>query len=218
MQFLSILTSSFLAIGLTAASTPSSFTPSVEADVGVIFSADGSQLTLTAGTLISQNWTTDAPTLYLEDTTSTDGQYTIIMIDPTINEDGVLTTALHWYQPYLAYSSGVLEISNTSAPSAEYVYPTPLEGPAHDYILLLYSQPEDYSLPVCLESLLPATDAARLGFDLDEFEEVTGLGTPVAANWFQVVNPTPASTTYAITSTLVATYACEATATATASS
>ena len=136
------------------------------------------------------------------------------MVDPKINEDGVTMAALHWYQPDLAYSSGVLTISNTSAPSAEYVYPTPLEGPAHDYILLLYSQPKDYSLPVCLESLLPATDAARLGFNIEDFEEVTGLGTPVAANWFQVVNPTPATTTIAITSTLVSTYACEATATA----
>ncbi|OOF95738.1 hypothetical protein ASPCADRAFT_515149 [Aspergillus carbonarius ITEM 5010] len=214
MQYRSVLTSSFLAVGLTAASTPSDFTPSVEADVGVIFSVDGSHLTLDAGTLISQNWTVNAPTLYLEDTTSTDGEYTIIMVDPKINEDGVTMAALHWYQPDLAYSSGVLTISNTSAPSAEYVYPTPLEGPAHDYILLLYSQPKDYSLPVCLESLLPATDAARLGFNIEDFEEVTGLGTPVAANWFQVVNPTPATTTIAITSTLVSTYACEATATA----
>ncbi|EHA26646.1 26 kDa secreted antigen [Aspergillus awamori] len=217
MRSLQILAST-LAVGLAAAATPSSFTPSVDADVGVVFTKDGSHLTLTSGALINQNWTINIPTLYLEDTTSTDDEYVIIMIDPTINEDGVSTAALHWYQPYLAYSSGVLEISNKSAPNAEYVYPTPLEGPAHDYILLLYSQPEDYSLPDCLESLLPATDAARLGFNIDEFEEVTGLGTPVAANWFQVVNPTPATTTYAITSTLVSTYACEATATATSSS
>lgn len=46
---------SFLAVGLAAAATPSSFTPSVDADVGVVFTEDGGHLTLKSGALVNQN-------------------------------------------------------------------------------------------------------------------------------------------------------------------
>jgi hypothetical protein len=153
------------------------------------------------------------PTLYAPITASSSHKYITFMIDIDVNEAGTATTLLHWYQPNLVVGSDrSLSASNTVDPSAPYAGPAPLVGPAHRYVILLFKQPIDYVLPDCYASITPLTLAARMGFDIEEFMQVAGLGSPVGANWFKVKNDTPATTTVAITSTYVSSAACAATA------
>lgn len=136
------------------------------------------------------------------------------MVDYNVDLSGVQTTILQWFQPDLSAASpdGKLSIaSGSSAPSASYISPAPNAGPAHQYVTILYKQPADYELPACLDGVLPAGNN-RAGFNLQQFAGVAGLGDPIAANWFAVQDPTPATTTYQITATSTASYACATTA------
>ncbi|KAL4733254.1 phosphatidylethanolamine-binding protein [Aspergillus similis] len=202
-----------LLVGLrfTAASTPSGFEPAVANDLAMVYADDtyvhaGSPFQKTVPTV-------DVPTLYLPFGESTGARYAAVMVDYDVNVYGTEMTILQWYQPSLAAvsSSGdALSVVDASAPSASYISPSPIEGPAHEYVVMLYLQPADFSLPECLQSsALPET--GRAGFNLDEFVQAAGLGDPVAANWFKMQNPTPATTTYAVTQTSTASYACAST-------
>lgn len=159
------------------------------------------------------------PVLYSPHHGLPDDAYIVIMMDNTINLNGTETTALHWYESDLrvtwnSLSGRILNASDPSAPSASYVGPQPLPGPPHHFVILLYRQPEDYELPSCLDVVLPTTLGSRIALNLEEFVKVADLGTPFAANWFQVQDSTPPTTTYAITSTFIASYTCEPTSTA----
>ncbi|OJJ80541.1 uncharacterized protein ASPGLDRAFT_850810 [Aspergillus glaucus CBS 516.65] len=92
--------------------------------------------------------------------------------------------------------------------------PQPFLGLAHEYITLLYQQPSNHTFSTCLDSVVQSTKG-RFRFNLEDFVKDAGLDEPVAVNWFRIQNPTPASTSYAITSTLITTYSCSATVTAT---
>lgn len=138
------------------------------------------------------------------------------MVDYALNLNGTQMSILQWYQPDLTISpSGTLTSSPSSSPSATsasapYIFPQPIPGPAHKYITLLYQQPPNYRFPACLGSVVQSTKG-RFGFDLEDFVRDAGLGEPVAANWFRMQNPTPASTEYPVTRTSVARYSCSAT-------
>lgn len=139
------------------------------------------------------------------------------MIDYALNLNGTEMNILQWYQPDLTLNpSGTLTTSSllSTMNAAPYISPQPLPGPAHEYITLLYQQPSNYKFPTCLDSAVQSTKG-RFGFNLKDFVKDAGLDEPVAANWFRMQNPTPASTSYAITSTSITTYSCSATVTAT---
>ena len=105
---------------------------------------------------------------------------------------------LHWYQPNLAGASEVLfadsESQNfTSATPLSYVAPTPPGGDiAHRYTVIMYNQPEDFSIPSGFTSFFEDKSdlSNRLDFDIKGFADAGGLGEPVGANWFQVQNTT----------------------------
>ncbi|KAL4996648.1 phosphatidylethanolamine-binding protein [Aspergillus recurvatus] len=189
-----------LLVGLrfTAASTPSDFEPEVANDLAMVYADD---TYVHAGVTLSENTTVNVPALYLPFGKSTGARYAAVMVDYDVNVYGTEMTILQWYQPSLAAvsSSGdALSVVDASAPSASYISLSPIEGSAHEYVVLLYLQPADFSLPECLRSsALPET--GRAGFNLDEFVQAAGLGDPVAANWFKMQNPTSATTTYAVT-------------------
>lgn len=102
---------------------------------------------------------------------------------------------LHYFQPNLFGSSEVLSFdaqaeNATSAVGATYIPPTPPAGDGpHRYTILLYLQPEGFSVPSQFASIDPPADvSARIGFDMAGFAKASGLGEPVAAVWFQVEN------------------------------
>ena len=132
-------------------------------------------------------------------------KYTLIMVDDKINYQGLQTTPLQWLQSDLIPdpTTGLLMVDPvSSAVTGKYIPPEPVVGKPHSFISILYRQPSGFSLPPCVSYVLGVSVKSRLGFNLLDFVRATGLGDPVADNWFQAQNPTPATTTYAITTTL----------------
>lgn len=78
-----------------------------------------------------------------------------------------------------------------------YLPPSPIPGPAHRYVMLLFPQPANFSIPTCFSNIIsiPAADAlvdlqGRVGFDLASFLLATGsTKTPLAGNFFRAQNP-----------------------------
>jgi len=102
---------------------------------------------------------------------------------------------LHYFQPNLFGSSEVLSFdpqaeNATTAVGATYIPPTPPAGDGpHRYNILLYVQPEGFTVPSQFSSIDPPADVtARIGFDMAGFAKAAGLGVPVSAVWFQVEN------------------------------
>jgi hypothetical protein len=80
-----------------------------------------------------------------------------------------------------------LHTNSLSSAPAPYIGPNPpAETPPHPhrYTQLLYHQPANFAVPASQA----ATVQQRRGFNLTEFTQAAGLSTPLAANYFQVVN------------------------------
>jgi phosphatidylethanolamine-binding protein len=156
--------------------------------------------------------TTASPQLFLPAGFSYSDTFAAAMIDYDINLNGTANRGLHWYQPDLVAdrSSKQLKVANTSDTAAVYLGPAPPPGPSHRYTLLLFKQPSWYKWNTCLSNV--TTREGRVGFNEPEFASVLHLGTPVAANWFQLQNPTPTTTPPPkITTTSSTTYPCQKT-------
>jgi hypothetical protein len=122
------------------------------------------------------------------------------MIDQDVNTgNGPRVELLHLFQPNLVGIDHELTVvpnaqNATTAVGAQYVTPTPPGGDgAHRYNLLLYVQPEGFTVPQAYASFSPPADInARYPFNMSGFAAAAGLGQPVAGNWFRVVNDTTA--------------------------
>lgn len=161
------------------------------------------------------------PTLYLPPGLATEEKYVAVMLDYKVNIKGIRITILQWFQPGLTATSSAssdhhaLTVDNALARlTAAYIPPSPIPGPPHEYVTLLYRQPTHFSLPDCLRNSALSSDG-RHGFNLGQFVEVAGLGNPVAANWFKMQDPSSAATTSSRddegTQTSAKSYACTAT-------
>ena len=133
----------------------------------------------------------------------------MFMIDLDVIEDGKATTILHWYQPDLLMNPNSGELFNLSDNGALYVGPTPPPGPSHRYMFLLFVQPSGYVIPECFLDILPLTLPARQGFNVEQFMRVTGLGKPIAANFFSAVNSDTATSTRVATATSLSSADCQ---------
>jgi hypothetical protein len=77
-----------------------------------------------------------------------------------------------------------------------YLPPSPPPGPAHRYVLALFLQPSNFSIPSCFSNIIsiPAGNAlvdlqGRVGFDLGSFLTAIGaVKTPLAGNYFRAQN------------------------------
>jgi hypothetical protein len=159
----------------------------------------------------------EAPEIFApNESSSATGTYLVILIDQDVLPEGQdeKVEFLHWFQPNFAESpdllSGLLRIQNSSdttgatLPSASYLPPTPPGGSGvHRYTFLLYSQPEDFTVPAAYAAFFSDVPdlSNRLPFDIENFAEDSGLGQPIAANWLRVLNGTDEETSIALTST-----------------
>ena len=121
----------------------------------------------------------------------------------------VSTTVLQWYLPGLTINKANEVLSSSSTAGSSYAGPAPpANGPPHRYVFLLFTQPSGYKLPSCYASITGTTVASRLGFNIEEFLHVAGLGPPVAANYFKAENGKPSATTATVTSTSYSAASC----------
>jgi phosphatidylethanolamine-binding protein len=122
-----------------------------------------------------------------------DQAYMVVNIDPDAPFPSMafLGPILHWVQPGLKAASddnglsvadGEPHVANYTGPG-----PPPLSSP-HRYIFLLYEQPAGWDVARAeLAGVKRGADVGhgpRMRFDLDGWIAQTGLGEPVAGNWF----------------------------------
>ena len=139
-------------------------------------------------------------------------KYLFMMVDPDINTTNPTYVGLH-----TAVANLSLHDDSSSRTIAKYIAPMPDGSSPHNYTLLLFKQPEDFSISPSFNSYFafnPRNVLNRVNFPLQQFIAQTGLGKPVAANWFQeaststsagsaVFCPFPASTVAITDSTSV---------------
>jgi hypothetical protein len=113
-------------------------------------------------------------------------------------------TLLHWFVPNVPLVTGVLSppVPSNSTPGAMYLQPSPPIGDIpHRYVLLLFAQPENFTVPAAFPISPPASTANRIGFNVSAFAEAAGLGQPFAAHWFSVQNTTGVASTTSASAT-----------------
>lgn len=112
------------------------------------------------------------------------GKYVFIMVDPSTNTTDPTYPALHTL--YVNVTADGAEKWTVLAP---YINPEPTPGPAHNYSFLLFEQPQaQFEVPLEYASFLPLNLSnlyTRVGFPFLDFINDTGLGKPVAGNWFR---------------------------------
>lgn len=134
-----------------------------------------------------------------------------MMVDPDINTTNPFSVGLHTIISDFSTSNSSQHVW------AEYVAPEPQGSSPHNYTLLLFKQPNNFTIPSRYDSWLPLNMSdvyTRLNFPLQSFLNQTGLDKPLAANWFREGASAEATTT----SSGIATPTGSATQTATSSS
>ena len=103
---------------------------------------------------------------------------------------GPNTTLLHWMLPGLSSPNGTTRLMSQQGEIAPYFPPGPPAGQTHTYGIFLYIEPASFAVPA---NFIPffknltapgASVLTRVGFNLTTFVAETGLGAPVAADWF----------------------------------
>jgi hypothetical protein len=145
-----------------------------------------------------------APTLTLTAATSSvslAGNYTLLMVDADVVGAAANNNTRHWLLNGAALSGTTLSNATADAPEP-YVGPGPAAGSgAHRYVLLVYSQPANFTSPA-------GTATGIVKIDLAQYVQQAGLGPLVAATYMQVENGVStvsvSATSSVITSTLAA--------------
>lgn len=110
-------------------------------------------------------------------------QYVFMMVDPDLNSKHPTSVGLHQLTVNVTTNG-----TDHAAHVARYIEPMPPGPLAHNYTFLLFEQPRNFTLPTKYSDFFKTTDDSpknRLNFRLDSFVNDTGLGKPVAANWFR---------------------------------
>jgi phosphatidylethanolamine-binding protein len=107
----------------------------------------------------------------------------LIMIDPDVSIGGRKITYLHWLSPNVDLSNEKAVVPTSGDNMVKYFQPSPPAGdPPHRYTFLLYSQPDNFSIPAKFANL----QRSVLGFNVNAFATAAGLGQPKAASFMQV--------------------------------
>jgi phosphatidylethanolamine-binding protein len=140
---------------------------------------------------------------------STNNSYIILAVDLNVLRNATVhTTLLHWFATGLVVPAcsdpgrqknpahaGSVPVqpgpTTLDIPGAYYLGPNPPPGTgSHRYVFWLFKQPPNLVVPIeyCLINppKISPPNSGRLGFDITNFVQATGLGYPIAANYFQI--------------------------------
>ncbi|OAG37749.1 hypothetical protein AYO21_07992 [Fonsecaea monophora] len=201
MKYLSVLAVPTLAALVSAQSAPN-FPVQVDTNLRVDLLSSATSVA-PAGVLLPRDDVLDGPTVYGPANATEEATYILFVVDEDVNTgNGPRVQLLHYFQPNLVGINHELSIqpgarNATTAVGAEYLTPSPPGGDGpHRYTLLLYPQPEGFTVPQAYISFSPPADTnARYPFNMSGFAAAAGLGQPIAANWFRVVNDTSSTST-----------------------
>ncbi|KAF2007997.1 PEBP-like protein [Amniculicola lignicola CBS 123094] len=190
MMFNSKLWTGAMLWSAVAAQTAPGFPILASQALGIQF---GTNIVQPAGEQIPRPDTASPPNITSAVWTST-GQGVLLMVDSDVPRNGTRVQLLHWLVSGVTLS----EESNSSSliiPSpgeAEYRQPSPPVGDSpHAYTFVLFSQPENFSVPAQFNDVLQS----RVFFNTSAFVAAAGLGDAIAANYIQVQNLTGSATT-----------------------
>jgi phosphatidylethanolamine-binding protein len=131
------------------------------------------------------------------------------MLDFSVSLNGPTgpnTTLLHWIVAGLSSPNGTTTLTTHQGEIASYFPPGPPPGQTHTYGIFLYPEPAKFAIPadfVPFFANLSASPFNRIGFNLTHFVEETGLGKPVAADWFLVNTPNVTTSTSVVATSAV---------------
>lgn len=136
------------------------------------------------------------------------GNYTLVMADAgPVGTDETQGQTRHWLVNGVTLTgSSPLTVSNSSAVAiTQYAGPAPAQGSgAHRYVILLYTQPDNFTAPDGLNT--PNVGVST--FNLTDYVKSSNLGPIVAGTYITVeegaASFTPSSTAPVVTSTLPA--------------
>ncbi|KAF7902347.1 hypothetical protein EAF00_002250 [Botryotinia globosa] len=161
---------------------------SIENDPSKLLNVTYNDKSITPKQNVPRSEAQNPPSLSLPTPTPTPSPtYLLIMLDLDAPSPSLplLGPVLHWIQPhYTASPSGQL---TTSSPFiANYTSPTPPPGSApHRYSFYLFEQPATFDAAKYAPAAgKPLSNLHRLRFDLDAWQQMAGLGEPVAMNYF----------------------------------
>ncbi|PIL37295.1 hypothetical protein GSI_00988 [Ganoderma sinense ZZ0214-1] len=165
------------------------FTPTGLLDVVFFDNVTNTNTTVTPGLNLTREQNALRPTVFLtsNDTTLAQQTFVLAMVDPDAPtpQSPTLAEIRHLLAPDITLSgslaNGALLVNNTPAIS-DFQRPSPPAGSdPHRYILLLFVQPANFSqvVPGIVNASTPIS-----GFNISTFAAQTGLGSPVAGNFF----------------------------------
>ncbi|KAI6081842.1 PEBP-like protein [Hypoxylon rubiginosum] len=177
--------------GVSVAQTPSGFTPAVEQKLEVTFGTKS----VTPGLALSKADTARQPTIGLS--IPVNGSYVWMMIDLDASTNfinpgaGQPATYLHtvirdFKASGAASAAGITTLASTATGPVSWFGPAPpAENPPHPhrYTNLLWVQPANWQIPAAANTML---QNQKSGFNVPNFITAAGLGTPIAANYFNV--------------------------------
>ncbi|KAK4546599.1 hypothetical protein LTR36_001816 [Oleoguttula mirabilis] len=191
-----IATAALLLAASVFGQTPPGTQPSTNKKLGARYNTTE----VTPNILLPEALVATGPTVYLHETLN--GTHMVMLVDLAIPQSSIdttgpqaagledcRTTRLHWYQPNLTQTSNGTFVSN-STPIATYGGPMPgLNDIAHTYTLYLFAQPANFELPAwdAGRTYDPISVYARMNFSVEAIAGVAG--SPVAANYFRVMDP-----------------------------
>ncbi|RAK83475.1 PEBP-like protein [Aspergillus costaricaensis CBS 115574] len=154
--------------------------------LNVTFAVGSTAVSFTPGKFLNASDTKNAPEPHLHDMgLSSSGPYLLLMVDPDWNKTTPPSVIVH---TVVANLTTTINSTSNENVLASYIAPAPKSG-THNYTLLLFDQPSNFSIPSRYESFMLTDDDTplnRLNLPLVSFLNQTGLGSPVAANYFRV--------------------------------
>ncbi|GMF79397.1 unnamed protein product [Aspergillus oryzae] len=145
--------------------------------LNVTFSVGSTAVSFTPGEFLNASG--------MDDRSPNSGPYLLLMIDPDWNKTTPPSVIVH---TVVANLTTAVNSSSAANVLASYIAPAPRSG-THNYTLFLFNQSTDFSIPNRYESFMLTDDGTpmnRLNLPLVSFLNQTGLGSPVAANYFRV--------------------------------
>ncbi|KAK0201567.1 PEBP-like protein [Desarmillaria ectypa] len=152
----------------------------------------GSAIVLRAGVQLPRNATVGPPSFALVGHNVGNGPFVVATVDPDAPtpQNPNISQVRHFLGGNFVskhYIAGPTTLTNTTAAVSEWLQPTPPAGSdAHRYIFLVFKQPKDFNNQVLVDATTPV-----ISFNISEFGEAVGLGSPIAGT-FMLVAPDPA--------------------------